>query len=77
MNTEALVSFAPTPSKSSDNKEASPRADHATARHVNMGIDIQQSYGTSCAIEYMKAKGVSNHITARVLAHPDKRRPPK
>jgi hypothetical protein len=74
MNAETLVNIPSVLLKNLPGKEKSDRADYVTANHVNMGIGIQQSYGTSCAIEYLKAKGVSNHVTERVLAHPDRRR---
>jgi len=41
--------------------------DQITANHIEMGLSLQQTYGTTCAIEYMQGKGVPNNITQQVL----------
>ncbi|MFZ6861536.1 hypothetical protein ACO0K7_02780 [Undibacterium sp. Ji67W] len=41
--------------------------DQVVANHIEMGLSLQQDYGTTCAIEYMQGKGVPNQITQQVL----------
>ena len=51
-----------------------PHYDQITAGYIEMGLSLQQSYGTSCAIEYLQGKGVPNKITERVLVRSNQHR---
>ena len=48
-------------------EEAPVSIDELTQDYINIGLGLQQSYGTSCAIEYLQGKGGPNKITERVL----------
>lgn len=50
------------------------RIDQSTAEHIDTALHLQSSLGTLCALEFLKAKGVPNQITVRVLGQPEKRR---
>ncbi len=67
---------APTavPAKKSTISRQQPRLDNSTAAHVEEALALQNNFGTLCALEFMKAKGIPNQITARVLGQPEKRR---
>ncbi|MFZ6693789.1 hypothetical protein [Undibacterium sp. SXout20W] len=54
--------------------EESTNYDQLTAGYIEMGLSLQQSYGTSCAIEYLQGKGVPNRITERVLVRSNQHR---
>ena len=53
---------------------SSARTDSVTENAVEHGIRLQRTLGTACAIEYLRAHGVSHHISYRVLTKPERRR---
>jgi len=56
--------------------ERQRRSDAVTANAVARGVNIQAVRGTQLAHHYMRSKGVSEAVIARVLAEPALRRPP-
>lgn len=50
------------------------RLDEARRNVVNQGIQVQSSFNTVCAIEYLKSHNVDARIIERVLLHPEQRR---
>ncbi|MBC3811991.1 hypothetical protein [Undibacterium aquatile] len=50
------------------------RHDLRTAAYVETAIRLQQSHGTSCALEYLQANDVDPVTSGRVLTHPERRR---
>ncbi|MFZ6654020.1 hypothetical protein [Undibacterium sp. TJN19] len=50
------------------------RTDSATETKVAHGISLQQTVGTACALEYLRAHGVPRQVTQRVLTQPEHRR---
>ncbi|WP_232063286.1 hypothetical protein [Undibacterium sp. KW1] len=50
------------------------RTDSATETKVEHGISLQQTVGTACALEYLRAHGVPRQVTQRVLTQPEHRR---
>ncbi|MFZ6847249.1 hypothetical protein [Undibacterium sp. RuRC25W] len=48
--------------------------DQRTEDYIKIGLGLQQSYGTSCAIEYLQGKGVPNRITEQVLVRSNQSR---
>lgn len=50
------------------------RTDEASRNIVNQGIQVQSSFNTVCAIEYLKSHNVEAGIIERVLLHPERRR---
>jgi hypothetical protein len=50
------------------------RHDLRTAAYVETAIRLQQSHGTSCALEYLQANDVDPVTSGRVLSHPERRR---
>ncbi|MBK1889434.1 hypothetical protein Undi14_05260 [Undibacterium sp. 14-3-2] len=56
-----------------DNIDAQ-RHDLRTAAYVETAIRLQQSHGTSCALEYLQANDVDPVTSGRVLTHPERRR---
>ncbi|WP_342113184.1 hypothetical protein [Pseudoduganella sp. OTU4001] len=51
-----------------------PRADVARSEIVDRGIEVQASFSTLCAVEYMKSHNIPPAIIQRVLLQPAKRR---
>jgi len=51
-----------------------PRQNAACSAIVNRGIQVQSSFNTVCAIEYLKSHNVDPQVIERVLLHPDQRR---
>jgi len=50
------------------------RSDEQSSAAVNRGIQVQSSFNTVCAIEYMKSHNVDPRVIERVLLHPEQRR---
>jgi hypothetical protein len=50
------------------------RHDVLTEQAVERGISLQYSVGTLCALEYLRAEGVSHSVAQRVLSEPAQRR---
>ena len=50
------------------------RSDEQSSAVVNRGIQVQSSFNTVCAIEYMKSHNVDPQVIERVLLHPEQRR---
>ncbi|WP_254451787.1 hypothetical protein [Duganella vulcania] len=50
------------------------RSDEQCSAAVNRGIQVQSSFNTVCAIEYMKSHNVDPRVIERVLLHPEQRR---
>ncbi|MYM87202.1 hypothetical protein GTP91_08395 [Rugamonas sp. FT82W] len=50
------------------------RSDEQCSDAVNRGIQVQSSFNTVCAIEYMKSHNVDPRVIERVLLHPEQRR---
>lgn len=50
------------------------RSDEQSSVAVNRGIQVQSSFNTVCAIEYMKSHNVDPRVIERVLLHPELRR---
>lgn len=50
------------------------RLDEVRRNVVNQGIQVQSSFNTVCAIEYLKSHNVDARIIERVLLHPEQRR---
>lgn len=53
-----------------------PRHDKECSAVVERGIQVQTSFNTVCAIEYMKSHNVQPQVIERVLLHPAQRRQP-
>lgn len=53
-----------------------PRVDLARSEIVDRGIEVQASFSTLCAVEYMKSRNISPHVIQRVLLQPAQRRAP-
>ena len=53
---------------------ATQRQDKRTAHYVETAIQLQQSHGTSCALEFLRAHDVDPDTSGRVLTRPEKRR---
>jgi hypothetical protein len=51
-----------------------PRVDSARSEIVDRGIEVQASFSTLCAVEYMKSHNIAPHIIQRVLLQPAQRR---
>jgi hypothetical protein len=51
-----------------------PRVDSARSDIVDRGIEVQASFSTLCAVEYMKSHDIASHIIQRVLLQPAQRR---
>ena len=51
-----------------------PRVDVARSEIVDRGIEVQASFSTLCAVEYLKSHNVPPNIIQRVLLQPAKRR---
>ncbi|WP_035373113.1 hypothetical protein [Pseudoduganella violaceinigra] len=51
-----------------------PRVDAARSAIVDRGIEVQASFSTVCAVEYMKSQNIAPHIIQRVLLQPEQRR---
>ncbi len=51
-----------------------PRVDAARSEIVDRGIEVQASFSTLCAVEYLKSHNIASHIIQRVLLQPAKRR---
>lgn len=51
-----------------------PRHNAACSAIVNRGIQVQSSFNTVCAIEYLKSHNIDPKVIERVLLHPDQRR---
>lgn len=51
-----------------------PRVDLARSAIVDRGIEVQDSFSTLCAVEYMKSHNVPPQIIQRVLLQPAQRR---
>ena len=51
-----------------------PRVDAARSEIVDRGIEVQASFSTLCAVEYMKSHNIAPHIIQRVLLQPGQRR---
>ncbi|MCE3261035.1 MAG: hypothetical protein K0R43_114 [Pseudoduganella sp.] len=51
-----------------------PRVDLARSEIVDRGIEVQASFSTLCAVEYMKSHNISSAVIQRVLLQPTKRR---
>ena len=51
-----------------------PRVDAARSEIVERGIEVQASFSTLCAVEYMKSHNISSAIIQRVLLQPAQRR---
>lgn len=51
-----------------------PRVDAARSEIVERGIEVQASFSTLCAVEYMKSHNISSAIIQRVLLQPQQRR---
>ncbi|MFZ6876578.1 hypothetical protein ACO0LF_31460, partial [Undibacterium sp. Di27W] len=58
----------------STNSEVMDRVDSATEAKVEHGLSLQQTVGTACALEYLRAHGVPRQVTQRVLTMPECRR---
>ena len=52
-----------------------PRVDAARSEIVDRGIEVQASFSTLCAVEYMKSHNIPPHVIQRVLLQPAQRRP--
>lgn len=50
------------------------RRDLRTADYVETALRLQQTHGTSCALEYLQAHDVDPLTSGRVLTHPERRR---
>ena len=50
------------------------RHDLLTAGYVETALRLQQTHGTSCALEFLQANNVDAHTAGRVLTDPRKRR---
>lgn len=53
-----------------------PRIDHITAEQIEEALILQNTFGTLCALEFLKAKGIDHQITQRILGQPENRRQP-
>jgi hypothetical protein len=51
-----------------------PRVDSARSEIVERGIEVQGSFSTLCAVEYLKSHNIPPHIIQRVLLQPGQRR---
>jgi hypothetical protein len=51
-----------------------PRVDLARSEIVDRGIEVQASFSTLCAVEYLKSHNIASHIIQRVLLQPSQRR---
>jgi len=51
-----------------------PRVDAARTEIVDRGIEVQSSFSTLCAVEYLKSHNIAPHIIQRVLLQPEQRR---
>lgn len=51
-----------------------PRVDLARSEVVDRGIEVQASFSTLCAVEYLKSHNISSAVIQRVLLQPAKRR---
>jgi hypothetical protein len=51
-----------------------PRVDAARSAIVDRGIEVQASFSTLCAVEYLKTHNIAPHIIQRVLLQPGQRR---
>jgi len=51
-----------------------PRVDATRSEIVDRGIEVQASFSTLCAVEYLKSHNISSHIIQRVLLQPERRR---
>ncbi|MYN03335.1 hypothetical protein GTP41_14660 [Pseudoduganella sp. DS3] len=51
-----------------------PRVDLARCEIVDRGIEVQASFSTLCALEYMKSHNIPPQIIQRVLLQPAQRR---
>ncbi|HEY0588105.1 MAG TPA: hypothetical protein VGD52_18360 [Pseudoduganella sp.] len=51
-----------------------PRVDSARSEIVDRGIEVQASFSTLCAVEYLKSHNIAPHIIQRVLLQPAQRR---
>lgn len=51
-----------------------PRVDQARCDIVERGIEVQASFSTLCAVEYMQSHDISAAVIQRVLLQPAKRR---
>jgi hypothetical protein len=51
-----------------------PRVDLARSEIVDRGIEVQASFSTLCAVEYLKSHNISSAVIQRVLLQPAKRR---
>ncbi|MFZ6771507.1 hypothetical protein ACO0LB_02205 [Undibacterium sp. SXout7W] len=62
-------------SSSTKNTVDAARLDTLTARHIDTGLVLQATLGTSCAVEYLNGNGVPHQTIVRVLSQPDQHRP--
>jgi hypothetical protein len=51
-----------------------PRVESARTEIVDRGIEVQASFSTLCAVEYLKSHNIAAHIIQRVLLQPEQRR---
>ncbi|XLZ71058.1 hypothetical protein ABT364_03575 [Massilia sp. SR12] len=51
-----------------------PRVDLARSAIVERGIEVQASFSTLCAVEYLKSRDIAPQIIQRVLQQPAQRR---
>lgn len=51
-----------------------PRVDEARSEIVDRGIEVQASFSTLCAVEYLKSHNIAPQIIQRVLLQPGQRR---
>lgn len=50
------------------------RIDQAMCDIVNLGVAVQATFSTLCALEYLKSYNVAPELIERVLLHPEQRR---
>lgn len=51
-----------------------PRRNALVSAAVDRGIEVQRSFNTLCAIEYMKSHNIPAEVIERVLLEPELRR---
>jgi hypothetical protein len=50
------------------------RVDQQCQNIVNEAIEVQMSFNTMCAFEYLKSHNVNSTVIERILLHPEMRR---